>query len=66
MADDFGYPKGVFTSDYSFLDADRYDPFENIKRDENGLYILLEDGRKLRFPSPLHMSVRIENDVEDD
>lgn len=49
----------MFTSDYSFFDADYYDPFKNIKRDEYGLYMILEDGRRVRFPSPLNVKVEI-------
>jgi len=56
----------MFTSDYSFFDADHYDPFENIKRDETGLYMILENGRKVRFPSPLNMKVEIANQEEDE
>lgn len=51
----------MFTSDYSFFDADHYNPFEHVKKDEYGFYVILENGRKVRFPSLLNMRVEIAN-----
>lgn len=50
-----------FTSDIPFIDADYYDPFENIKKDGAGFYVVLEDGRKVRFPSVMKFKMIISN-----
>lgn len=61
-----GFDKGNFYSDIPIIDADRYDPLENVRRDEKGAYIALEDGRKLRLPSPLNMQVELVAEDEED
>lgn len=62
----FGVKFGSFTSDYSVIDADFYDPFEHVNKDEHGFYVILEDGRKIRFPSLINFHFEIANDEDED
>lgn len=55
-----------FFSNYSIFDADYYNPLENVEKDDVGFFIVLEDGRKLRFPSPLNLRVEISNQTDED
>lgn len=51
----------MFTSDYSVMDADYYNPLENVKKDEYGFYVILENGRKLRFPVMSKFKMAVSN-----
>lgn len=61
MDNKFGYPRGGFTSDYPVVDADYYNPLENVKKDDFGPYVILENGRKVRFPSVTRVKMVGEN-----